>query len=319
MKKIGVLTSGGDAPGMNAAIRAVVRKGIYHNLSVYGIKGGFSGLMHGDIHELELGSVGDIIHRGGTILYSARCNEFKTHEGQKRGLEQMAHYGLDGLVVIGGDGSYRGASALTKRGFPCVSIPGTIDNDISGTEITIGFDTAINTVVEAIDKIRDTATSHERTFIIEVMGRDSGDIALWSGLAAGAETILIPEEDFQLNDIVERLKKGQERGKKHSIIVVAEGACSGVEIAAQLTKATKLETRTSVLGHIQRGGSPTVFDRVLASKFGARAVELLLEGKSGRAVGIMNNKLVDYEISKAFVKEEAYDKNLSNLSKILSI
>lgn len=319
MKRIGVLTSGGDAPGMNAAIRAVVRTAIFHGVSVYGIRGGYSGLMDGNIHKLELGSVGDIIHRGGTILYSARCSEFKTIEGQKHGFEQLKKFNLDGLVVIGGDGSYRGALALTKLGFPCACVPGTIDNDIAGTEITIGFDTAINTVVEAIDKIRDTATSHERTFVIEVMGRDSGKIALWSGLAGGAETILIPEEEFVLDDIVSRLQKGQKRGKKHSIIVVAEGVGSGVEIAEQITKATNQETRTSVLGHIQRGGSPSVSDRVLASKFGARAVDILLEGKLGRAVGMKKNKLIDYDLSEAFARELTYDKSLSNLSKILSI
>lgn len=319
MKRIGVLTSGGDAPGMNAAIRAVVRKAIFHDLEIFGVIGGFAGLMAGNMNKLERGSVGDIIHRGGTILYSARCDEFKTIKGQKKGLEQLKKFQLDGLVVIGGDGSFRGAQALSELGFPCICIPATIDNDIAGTEFTIGFDTAINTVVDAIDKIRDTATSHERTFVIEVMGRDSGDIALWSGLAGGAETILIPEEDYNFDDIVTRLTKGQKRGKKHSIIVVAEGICSGVELAAQITKATDFETRASVLGHIQRGGSPSVFDRVLASTFGGRAIELLLEEKSGRAVGMFNNQLVDYEISKAFEKLLSIDKNLSRLSKELSI
>lgn len=319
MKRIGVLTSGGDAPGMNAAIRAVVRKSIYHQLEVFGVVGGYAGLIARNVNKLELGSVGDIIHRGGTILYSARCDEFKTLEGQKLGLKQLNKMELDGLVVIGGDGSYRGAKALTELGFPCVCIPATIDNDIAGTEFTIGFDTAINTVVEAIDKIRDTATSHERTFIIEVMGRNSGDIALWAGLAGGAETILIPEEPYDFDAIITRLAKGQERGKKHSIIVVAEGICSGVELAEKITKQTNFETRASVLGHIQRGGSPTVFDRVLASRFGGQAIELLLDGKFGRAVGITNNRLVDYDISKAFEKGETIDRDLSRLAKELSI
>ena len=202
MKTIGVLTSGGDAPGMNAAIRAVVRKAIYHGVEVYGIIGGYAGLISGNVRKLELGSVGDIIHRGGTMLFSARCDEFKTEEGQLKGIKQLKKLGIEGLIVIGGDGSYRGAQALTEQGFPCIGVPGTIDNDICGTEFTIGFDTALNTVIDAIDKISDTATSHERTFVIEVMGRNAGDIALWSGLAGGAETILIPEENYDMKDIV---------------------------------------------------------------------------------------------------------------------
>ena len=207
MKRIGVLTSGGDAPGMNAAVRAVVRKAIYHGVEVFGIYGGFSGLMNGNMKQMNLGSVGDIIHRGGTMLLSARCDEFKTKEGQLKGVEQLKKAGIEGLVVIGGDGSYRGAEALTRHGFPCVGVPGTIDNDINGTQFTIGFDTALNTVIDCIDKIRDTATSHERTFIIEVMGRNAGDIALWSGLAAGAETILIPEEKFDIHEICDTIEK----------------------------------------------------------------------------------------------------------------
>ncbi len=319
VKKIGVLTSGGDSPGMNAAVRAVVRKAIYHNIEVYGIYGGYSGLMSGNIKKLDLGSVGDIIHRGGTVLHSARSEEFKTKEGQQKGIEQMKKHGIDGLVVIGGDGSYRGARALTEQGFPCVGVPGTIDNDIPGTQYTIGFDTALNTVIDAIDKIRDTATSHERTFIIEVMGRDAGDIALWAGLAGGAETILCPEENYDMAEIADRLKKGHERGKKHSIIVVAEGVCTGVEFAKQIKETTDFDTRVSVLGHMQRGGSPTAFDRVLASRLGARAVELLLEGKGGRAVGIENNKLVDHDIIEILDREHSFDMDLYKLSKELSI
>lgn len=319
MKKIGVLTSGGDSPGMNPAIRAVVRKAIYHDIEVYGVYGGYSGLMSGNIKKLELGSVGDIIHRGGTMLYSARSEEFKTKEGQQKGIEQLRKHGIEGLVVIGGDGSYRGAKALTEQGYPCVGVPGTIDNDIPGTEFTIGFDTALNTVIDAIDKIRDTATSHERTFIIEVMGRNAGDIALWAGLAGGAETILIPEEGYDMDEIAARLKKGHERGKKHSIIIVAEGVDSGVEFGKKLKEATDHDTRVSVLGHIQRGGSPTAFDRVLASRLGARAVELLIEGKGGRAVGIESNQLVDYDIIEALAKEHTLDLSLYKLSKELSI
>lgn len=304
---------------MNAAIRAVVRKSIFHGLEAYGVYQGFSGLINGNISRLELGSVGDIIHRGGTILRSARCDEFRTKEGQQIGIEQLKKYGLDGLVVIGGDGSYRGAKALTEQGFPCIGVPGTIDNDIPGTQFTIGFDTALNTVLDAIDKIRDTATSHERTFIIEVMGRDAGDIALWAGLAGGAETILIPEEKYDMNDIAERLRSGQKRGKKHSIIIVAEGVSSGTRFAEELKAATQFETRVSVLGHIQRGGTPTGFDRVLASRLGAHAVELLMEGKGGRAVGIMKDEIVDHDILQVFDMPHTYKEDMYKLSKELSI
>lgn len=319
IKRMGVLTSGGDAPGMNAAVRAVVRKAIYHNVEVYGIIGGYAGLMSGNFKKLELGSVGDIIHRGGTVLFSARCDEFRTEEGQLKGVEQLKKAGIEGLVVIGGDGSYRGAKALTEHGFPCVGIPGTIDNDIAGTQFTIGFDTALNTVIDAIDKIRDTATSHERTFVIEVMGRNAGDIALWSGLAGGAETILIPEENYNMEEICNRLKKGQERGKKHSIIVVAEGVASGVELGKQIKELTDFDTRVSVLGHMQRGGSPTAFDRVLASRLGAHAVELLLDGKGGRAVGMENHKVTDHDITEVLGESHTVDFNLLKLSKELSI
>ncbi|AWI13094.1 MAG: 6-phosphofructokinase [Caldibacillus thermoamylovorans] len=319
MKKIAVLTSGGDSPGMNAAIRAVVRKGIYHDLEVYGIYHGFHGLVNGNIEKLELGSVGDIIHRGGTILRSARLPEFVNPEVQKQGLEQLHKHGLEGLVVIGGDGSYRGANALTNLGFPCVGVPGTIDNDISGTEFTIGFDTAINTVIDAIDKIRDTASSHDRTFVIEVMGRGAGDIALWSGLAGGAETILIPEEKETIDNIIDRLNRGKQRGKRHSIIVVAEGVMSGVKLAEQLKERIDADVRVSVLGHIQRGGSPSATDRFLASRLGARAVELLLEGKGGRAVGIVKNTIVDHAISEIINQPHKIDNEIIRLAKELSI
>ncbi|MFS0865248.1 6-phosphofructokinase [Fredinandcohnia sp. 179-A 10B2 NHS] len=319
MKRIGVLTSGGDSPGMNAAIRAVVRKAIYHDVEVYGVYQGYAGLISGQIKKLEIGDVGDIIHRGGTMLYTARCEEFKTEEGQKKGIEQLRKFGIEGLVVIGGDGSYRGAKKLTEHGFPCVGVPGTIDNDIPGTDFTIGFDTALNTVIDAIDKIRDTATSHERTYVIEVMGRHAGDLALWSGLAGGAETILIPEADYEMEDVVARLKRGHDRGKKHSIIVVAEGVGSGVEFGKKIQEATNLETRVSVLGYIQRGGSPTATDRVLASRLGAKAVELLLEGRGGRAVGIQKNTLVDHDILEVLDKKHTVEQDMYQLSKELSI
>lgn len=319
MKRIGVLTSGGDSPGMNAAVRAVVRKAIFHDIEVYGVYNGYSGLINGNIKKLELGSVGDIIHRGGTMLYSARCEEFKTKEGQQKGIEQLKKFGIEGLVVIGGDGSYRGAKALTEQGFLCNGVPGTIDNDIPGTDYTIGFDTALNTVIDAVDKIRDTATSHDRAFIIEVMGRDAGDIALWAGLAGGAETIIIPEVGYDMDEIAARLKSGHDRGKKHSIIIVAEGVCSGVEFSKKIKDATDLDTRVSVLGHIQRGGSPTAADRVLASRLGAYAVELLLEGKGGRAVGIEKNELVDHDIIEVLSRKHLVNQSMYNLSKELSI
>src|SRR5690625_2586983 len=222
MKKIGVLTSGGDAPGMNAAVRAVVRKALYHNLEIYGIYYGYDGLMEGNIQKMELGSVGDIIQRGGTVLYSARSDDFKTDEGQEKAVKQLKSHEIEGLIVIGGDGTFRGAQKLTERGFQCLAVPATIDNDIAGTDFTIGFDTALNTIIDSIDKIRDTATSHERTFIIEVMGRDAGDLALWSGLAGGAESLLIPEKEDDFYDVVEKLHRGRERGKKHSIILRSE-------------------------------------------------------------------------------------------------
>jgi 6-phosphofructokinase 1 len=319
MKRIGVLTSGGDSPGMNAAIRAVVRKAIFHGVEVYGISYGYAGLIAGDIKKMELGSVGDIIHRGGTILYTARCEEFKTLEGQQKGIEQLKKFGIEGLVVIGGDGSYRGAQKLTEHGFPTIGVPGTIDNDIPGTDFTIGFDTALNTVIDAIDKIRDTATSHERTYVIEVMGRHAGDLALWSGLADGAETIVVPEADYDMSEIISRLKRGQERGKKHSIIIVAEGAGSGFEFGDRIKQEMNLETRVTVLGHIQRGGSPTGSDRVLASRLGAKAVDLLLEGKAGVTVGIENNELVYHDIDKALSRNHTIDMDMYKLSQQLSI
>lgn len=319
MQRIGVLTSGGDSPGMNAAVRSVVRKAIYQGVEVFGIYNGYQGLIDGRIEQLEVGDVGDIIQRGGTKLRSARCPEFMTPEGQDRGVANLKANGIEGLVVIGGDGSFRGAMALTKKGFPCIGVPGTIDNDIPGTDYTIGFDTALNTVIDAIDKIRDTATSHERTFIIEVMGRDAGDLALWSGLAGGAETILIPEEPYDVDDILERLAHGKNRGKKHSIIVVAEGVMSGNELSKLIGERSGIETRVSVLGHIQRGGTPTARDRVLASLFGAKAVEVLTQGIGGRAIGMRNHQVIDYDMTEAFNGSHQVDMSLYKLSKELSI
>lgn len=318
MNKIAVLTSGGDAPGMNAAVRAVVRRGIYHGMRVYGVSHGYDGLMNGDFTEMELGSVGDIIHRGGTILLSARSEEFKTEAGQAKAVEQLKKHGIEGLVVIGGDGSFRGAQKLAAKGIVTAGVPGTIDNDIPCTDFTVGFDTAINTVIDAVDRIRDTATSHERTYVIEVMGRDAGDIALWAGLAAGAESILIPEAGYDIDEIVERLQKGHERGKKHSIIIVAEGVGSGVEIGEAVKEKTGLETRVTVLGHIQRGGSPTAFDRMLASRLGAEAVDLLQAGESGKMVGIQNNRVVSVPFEHALAQEHRLDMSIYQLALSLS-
>ncbi|WP_252502635.1 6-phosphofructokinase [Sporosarcina sp. Marseille-Q4943] len=320
MKKIGVLTSGGDAPGMNAAVRAVVRKAIHDGFEIAGVFNGYQGLIQGKIELLQLGSVGDIIQRGGTMLRSARSPEFMTEEGRKEAVRQLKAHHIDGLVVIGGDGSFRGAFELVKMGIPCVCVPATIDNDINGTEFTIGFDSALNTVIDAIDKIRDTATSHERTFIIEVMGRDAGDLALWAGLAGGAETILIPEEGYDMDEIIRRLKSGTGRGKKHSIIVVAEGVMSGSALADLLKEKAGIETRVSVLGHIQRGGSPSARDRVIASQYGARAVEVLSEGRGGVAIGMQNHKVVDYDLEVVFAPtDHTLDMELYKLSKELSI
>jgi 6-phosphofructokinase 1 len=319
MKRLAVLTSGGDAPGMNAAVRAVVRRAAFHGVQMYGVYHGYDGLIRGDIKEMTLGSVGDIIHRGGTTLYTARSEEFRTEAGQEKAVEQLGQHEIDGLIVIGGDGSFRGAQKLTQKGFPTIGVPGTIDNDIPCTDFTIGFDTALNTIVEAIDKIRDTATSHERTYIIEVMGRDAGDLALWAGLAAGAETVIIPEADYDINDIVERLHAGSSRGKKHSIIIVAEGCGSAASFAEQIKEKTGWETRVTVLGYIQRGGSPTAFDRMLASRMGAAAVDLLLAGKKDRMVAIQNNQIVDFDFNEALKKRHELDLSIYDLSRSLSI
>jgi 6-phosphofructokinase 1 len=276
-------------------------------------------LMEGQLKKMDAGSVGDIIHRGGTILQTARSEEFKTPEGQQKAVKVLKEYGIDGLVVIGGDGSFRGAQKLSHLGIKTIGVPGTIDNDIPFTDFTIGFDTAVNTVMEAIDRIRDTATSHERTFIIEVMGRDAGDIALWAGLVGGAESIVVPEEDYDIDDIVDRLIKAKERGKKHSIIIVAEGVMSGVEFAKKIEEKFGYEVRASVLGHIQRGGSPTAFDRMLASRLGAYAVELLLNGKTARMVGIRNNQLIDEDFDVALSSRHKLDLSIYQIARELSI
>ncbi len=319
MKKIGVLTSGGDAPGMNAAIRAVVRKAIYHEIQACGIYNGFQGLLDNNIKPLEVGSVGDIIHRGGTILYSARSQEFMTHTGQQRAVERLKKEGIDGLVVIGGDGSLRGASNINQLGIPTIGVPATIDNDISDVDSTIGFDTALNTVIEAIDKIRDTATSHERTYVIEVMGRNAGDIALYTGLAGGAESIIIPEKSHDFEEVIKRVTQSKLRGKKHSIIVLAEGVGDGKEYAERIQAATSFETRASVLGYIQRGGSPSARDRTLASRLGAKAVDLLMQHERGKIVGLTNNELTAHDMNRLLKKKHHINEAMYQLSKELSI
>ncbi|GAA6822324.1 6-phosphofructokinase [Staphylococcus sp. 18_1_E_LY] len=322
MKKIAVLTSGGDSPGMNAAVRAVVRKAIYNDIEVYGVYQGYQGLLNDDIKKLELGSVGDTIQRGGTFLYSARCPEFKEAEVRKKGIENLRKRGIEGLVVIGGDGSYRGAQRISEEcsEIQTIGVPGTIDNDINGTDFTIGFDTALNTIIESVDKIRDTASSHARTFIIEVMGRDCGDLALWAGMSVGAETIIIPEVKTEIKEVAERIDHGIRRGKKHSIVMVAEGVMSGESCAQELAKYINVDARVSVLGHIQRGGSPTGADRVLASRLGGYAVELLMNGETARGVGIKNNDLTSTPFDEIFIAEtHKFDHNIYNLTKELSI
>lgn len=319
MKRIAVLTSGGDAPGMNAAIRAVVRRGIYRGLEVFGVKNGFLGLMDGNFIPMNLGSVGDILHRGGTILQSARSERFKTAEGQQKALSKLRENDIEALIVIGGDGSFRGAGKLTEQGFPTIGIPGTIDNDISGTDYSIGFDTAVNTAVEAIDRIRDTATSHQHIYLIEVMGRDAGDIALWAGMCAGAESIIIPEENYDLNEMMARLERSNKRGKKHSIIVVAEGVCRAQDIADIISGKTGLETRVTVLGHLQRGGSPTAYDRMMASQMGAKAVDLLLEGEMGVMVGFKKGQLIHTPFQEAAKDKHSIDMSVHRLARTLAI
>ncbi len=323
MKAIGLLTSGGDAPGMNAAIRAVVRTAIYYGYKVYGIQRGYKGLLEEDIFEMDLSSVGDIIQRGGTILKSSRCDEFRTPEGREKAVEILQNYGIESLIVIGGDGSFNGAKLLSDLGVSTVGIPGTIDNDLAYTDYTIGFDTAMNTIIDAISKIRDTSSSHERVNIVEVMGRHCGDLALYSGLAGGAESIVVPEVEIKTEEIVKRLRTTQKRGKKHSIIVLAEGSTSieggAIGLKSALTVGDNADVRVTVLGHVQRGGAPSAFDRILASKLGNKAVELLIAGKSARVVGIKDNVIIDMDIDEALSLEKKFDEEAYEMVKILSI
>lgn len=319
MRKIGVLTSGGDAPGMNAAIRAVVRKAIYHGLEVVGVRRGYHGLICGEYDIMRLGSVADIIHRGGTVLLTARAPEFLAEEGRAKALAVIRESGIDALVVIGGDGSFRGAAALEKMGFPTVGVPGTIDNDIACTDYSIGFDTAVNNVTDAINKVRDTATSHERVYVIEVMGRTSGHIALAAGLAGGAESILVPEIPYQIDEVVERLQRGVKRGKLHSIILVAEGAAGALKTGEEIKARTNMDVRVTILGHLQRGGTPTAFDRVLASRLGAAAVDLLLSGCHGHMLGLVSGNVCSTPFEEALAQEKPFPEDLYRLATILAI
>jgi 6-phosphofructokinase 1 len=319
MQRIGLMTSGGDAPGMNAAVRAVVRRGIYHGLEVVGIPHGFAGLLDKSAQPLGISSVGDIIHRGGTILRTGRSDTIRTPAGLQQAIDNAAELGLAGLIVIGGDGSFRGANELNRRGLPTIGIPGTIDNDIYGTEATIGFDTAVNTALDAINKIRDTAFSHERSFIIEVMGRASGHIALAAGVAGGAESILVPEFPPQYDDVCRRLIHSRERGKRHSIIVVAEGVGSGYTVSEEIKRRTGLETRVSVLGYIQRGGTPSAVDRTLGTRMGGLAIDLLRGGQSGVAVGLNGVELVTTPLSEVIMKHRELDRELYELALTLAI
>lgn len=319
MKRIGVLTSGGDAPGMNAAIRAVTRTAIYNNLEVIGFRRGYEGLLEGDVIPLSVSSVGGIIHRGGTILRTARCDRFTKPEGVREGLQRLREYDIDALVVIGGDGSFRGAYELHKLGFPVVGVPGTIDNDMAGTDCTIGFDTACNTALQCIEKLRDTASSHERLFLVEVMGRHAGYLALEAAVAAGAEYVLIPEVPFDIEELCKKLHYAKERGKSHSLIIVAEGVMSASELASRLKDTGGYDARIIVLGHIQRGGSPSSFDAVLASRLGGGAIDALVKGEFGVMVGRIAGNIVTSPLAIAWEQKKSLDADMMSLVEILGI
>ncbi len=319
-KSIAVLTSGGDAPGMNAAVRAVVRAGINRGMRVFGIYRGYNGLLNGDIQEMNLRSVSDIIGNGGTMLYTARSEEFKKKEAQERAADFCRSQGIEGVVVIGGDGSFRGARALTAAGINCIGVPGTIDNDIACSEYTVGFDTAMNTALEMVDRIRDTAQSHDRCSIVEVMGRRCGDIALQTGIATGATAILVPEIEYNIErDVIERIINTQKTGKKHFIIVVAEGVGGVRDLAKYIEQRLGIEARATVLGHVQRGGSPTVRDRVVASQMGYEAVSLLDKGIGNRVVVMRDGKITNLDINEALDMERVFDKKLYKIAMSVSI
>lgn len=321
VKTIGVLTSGGDAPGMNTVVRAVVRTAINRGIRVFGIRRGYNGLINMDMLEMNLRSVSDVIHLGGTVLYSARCPEFKEEAGIQRGVDVCRQTGIDGLVVCGGDGSFRGARDLSLRGVPCIGIPGTIDNDIPSTDYTIGFDTALNTVAQMVDRLRDTNQSHDRCSVVEVMGRNAGDIALHAGIACGATAIIVPEKPFDRDrDIVSKMRAALKTGKQHFIIMVAEGVdYNPKELGSYIEKETGVETRVTVLGHVQRGGTPTVQDRVVASRMGFHAVSLLERGIGNRVVAMRDSKIVDFDILEALKMPKVFDELLLEVANTISL
>lgn len=314
VKKIAVLTSGGDSPGMNAAVRSVVRTCTANKIEVYGIYEGYYGLYHDHIKKLDSNSVSNIINQGGTFLGSARFPEFADEKIRKEAIKNLDKHGIEALVVIGGDGSFMGAKRLSEMGYPCIGIPGTIDNDTPSSDFTIGFDTALNTIVEAVDKLRDTSASHKRCSVVEVMGRNAGDLALWAGIATGAEVTIIPEIDYNIDDLITKLNFDKSNGKKHFIIIVAEGLKIAQELTKRIEEETNIETRATILGHIQRGGRPSGADRVLASQMGSYAVELLMKGEAGRCVGIVSNELVHDDIITALNQTHTVDKKMYELA-----
>ncbi len=314
ISKIAVLTSGGDAPGMNSAVRSVVRTCIANDIEVYGIEEGYYGLYHDKIKKLDSKDVANTINRGGTFLGSARFPEFAEEEIRQEAVKNLDKHGIEALVIIGGDGSFMGAKKLTEMGYPCVGIPGTIDNDTPSSDFTIGFDTALNTIVEAVDKLRDTSGSHQRCSVVEVMGRDAGDLALWAGIATGAEATLIPEIDHDLDEIISKLHRDKENGKRHFIVIVAEGLKITQELTQRIEESTGIESRATILGHIQRGGVPTAFDRVLAARMGSYAVELLMEGEKGRCIGIEQNVLTHDDIIAALDRPHTVNEHMYKLA-----
>lgn len=320
MKRIGLLTSGGDAPGMNAAIRAVVRTAIYYGIEVFGIERGYAGLIEDTMTQMEMRSVSDIVQRGGTKLRTARCLEMLTEEGQKQAVSTLEKHGIEGLVVIGGDGSFRGAKCLTENyGIPTIGIPGTIDNDLEYTDYTLGFDTAVNTCLDIINKLRDTMTSHERISVVEVMGRRCGDIALYAGITSGAEIIVVPEIAYDMDDIVMRINRSRANGKRSNIIVIAEGVMSADAFAKKLQEVTTYSVRATTIGHIQRGGSPSMADRMLAAQFGNKAVHLLKDGIGNRVVGIHKNEIIDMDIIEAVSMKKKFNYELYETLQMISM
>ena len=319
MKRIGLLTSGGDAPGMNAAIRSVVRSGLYFGMEVYGIERGYAGLIDNDLVKMEMRSVSNIVQCGGTKLRTARCLEMLTKEGQQKALATLEKNGIEGLVVIGGDGSFRGAKVLSEYGVPTIGIPGTIDNDLAYTDYTLGFDTAVNTCIDIINKLRDTMTSHERVCVVEVMGRHCGDIALYSGIASGAEIIVVPEIEFNMDEIVAKIRSSRANGKHSNIVVIAEGVMSAAKFAEQLQAVTEYSVRPTCIGHVQRGGSPSMSDRMLAAQFGNKAVRLLNEGIGNRVGGIHDNHIIDMDIIEAVSMKKAFNYELYETLQMISM